>query len=91
VHMAEHSIVSRTPINVVRLYNFVYDNDCLALFLLISHYDHVKFCPCFLAHEVSSLAYPNFLGTKRLGGCCCCVTLCRMVLCFISFFSVLTF
>jgi hypothetical protein len=30
------------------------------------------FCPCFLAHVVSSLAYPNLLGTKRLGCCCCC-------------------
>jgi hypothetical protein len=26
----------------------------------------------FLAHVVSSLAYPNLLGTKRLG-CCCCI------------------
>jgi hypothetical protein len=25
-----------------------------------------------LAHVVSSLAYPNLLGTKRLGCCCCC-------------------
>jgi hypothetical protein len=24
-----------------------------------------------LAHVVSSLAYPNLLGTKRLGCCCC--------------------
>jgi hypothetical protein len=22
---------------------------------------------------VSSLAYPNLLGTKRLGCCCCCI------------------
>jgi hypothetical protein len=26
-----------------------------------------------LAHVVSSLAYPNLLGIKRLGCCCCCV------------------
>jgi hypothetical protein len=26
-----------------------------------------------LAHVVSSLAYPNLLGTKRLGCCCCCM------------------
>jgi hypothetical protein len=26
----------------------------------------------FLAHVVSSLAYPNLLGNKRLG-CCCCI------------------
>jgi hypothetical protein len=25
-----------------------------------------------LAHVVSSLAYPNLLGTKRLGCCCFC-------------------
>jgi hypothetical protein len=29
-------------------------------------------CPCFSAHVVSSLAYPNLLGTKRLGCCCHC-------------------
>jgi hypothetical protein len=29
------------------------------------------FIPVFLAHVVSSLAYPNLLGTKRLGCCCC--------------------
>jgi hypothetical protein len=29
------------------------------------------FVPVFLAHVVSSLAYPNLLGTKRLGCCCC--------------------
>ncbi len=28
------------------------------------------FIPVFLAHVVSSLAYPNLLGTKRLGCCC---------------------
>jgi hypothetical protein len=27
-----------------------------------------------LDHVVSSLAYPNLLGTKRLGCCCCCCT-----------------
>ena len=30
------------------------------------------FIPVSLAHVVSSLAYPNLLGTKRLGCCCCC-------------------
>jgi hypothetical protein len=24
-----------------------------------------------LTHVVSSLAYPNLLGTKRIGCCCC--------------------
>jgi hypothetical protein len=27
-------------------------------------------CPCFFFGSVSSLAYPNLLGTKRLGCCC---------------------
>ena len=31
-----------------------------------------SFIPISLAHVVSSLAYPNLLGTKRLGCCCCC-------------------
>jgi cellulose synthase/poly-beta-1,6-N-acetylglucosamine synthase-like glycosyltransferase len=35
--------------------------------LLFSHY----FIHVSLAHVVSSLAYPNLLGTKRLGCCCC--------------------
>jgi hypothetical protein len=30
------------------------------------------FIPVSLTHVVSSLAYPNLLGTKRLGCCCCC-------------------
>jgi hypothetical protein len=30
------------------------------------------FIPVSLAHVVSCLAYPNLLGTKRLGCCCCC-------------------
>jgi hypothetical protein len=29
------------------------------------------FIPVSLAHVISSLAYPNLLGTKRLG--CCCI------------------
>jgi hypothetical protein len=33
------------------------------------------FIPVFLAHVVSSLAYPNLLETKRLGCCCCCIYL----------------
>jgi hypothetical protein len=35
--------------------------------LLFRHY----FIPVSLARVVSSLAYPNLLGTKRLGCCCC--------------------
>jgi hypothetical protein len=34
------------------------------------------FIPISLAHVVSSLAYPNLLGTKRLGCCCCCCWKC---------------
>jgi hypothetical protein len=30
------------------------------------------FIPVSLVYVVSSLAYPNLLGTKRLGCCCCC-------------------
>jgi hypothetical protein len=30
------------------------------------------FIPISLTHVVLSLAYPNLLGTKRLGCCCCC-------------------
>jgi hypothetical protein len=29
------------------------------------------FVPVFLAHVVSSLAYPNLLGNKMFGCCCC--------------------
>jgi hypothetical protein len=29
------------------------------------------FCLCFSACVVSSLAYPNLSGTKKLGYCCC--------------------
>jgi hypothetical protein len=36
--------------------------------LLFLHY----FIHVSLAHVVSSLAYPNLLGTKKLGCCCCC-------------------
>jgi hypothetical protein len=39
----------------------------LSFSLLFSHcFIHVS-----LAHVISSLAYPNLLGTKRLGCCCC--------------------
>jgi hypothetical protein len=31
------------------------------------------FIPVFLAHVVSSLAYPDLLGTKMLGCWCCCI------------------
>jgi hypothetical protein len=31
------------------------------------------FCTCFFAHVLSSLAYPNLLGNKRLGCCHCCI------------------
>jgi hypothetical protein len=37
--------------------------------LLFRHY----FIPISLAHVVSSLAYLNLLGTKRLRCCCCCI------------------
>jgi hypothetical protein len=42
--------------------------------LLFQHY----FIPVSLAHVISSLAYPNLLGTKRLGCCCscCCISSC---------------
>jgi hypothetical protein len=36
------------------------------LFLLFRSY----FVPVFLAHVISSLAYPNLLENKRLGCCC---------------------
>jgi hypothetical protein len=36
--------------------------------LLFQHY----FITISLAYVVSALAYPNLLGTKRLGCCCCC-------------------
>jgi hypothetical protein len=32
---------------------------------------HSCFVPVFLTHVVSSVAYPNLLGNKRLG--CCCI------------------
>jgi hypothetical protein len=38
------------------------------------------FIPVSLAHVVSYLAYPNLLGTKRLGCCCCCCRLHRIIL-----------
>jgi hypothetical protein len=37
------------------------------------------FIPVSLAHVVSSLAYPNLLGTKRLG-CYCCVVVVLMTI-----------
>jgi hypothetical protein len=46
-------------------------------FFLSSFVFPLLFWHCFihvsLAHVVSSLAYPNLLGTKRLGCCCCCI------------------
>jgi hypothetical protein len=41
-------------------------------FLLIFH---SCFVPVFFAHVVSSLAYPNLLGNKMLGCCCCWINL----------------
>jgi hypothetical protein len=35
-------------------------------------YFSLLFCTCFFAHVISSLAYPNLLGNKRLDCCCCC-------------------
>jgi hypothetical protein len=37
------------------------------------------FIPVSLTHVVSSLAYPNLLGTKRLGCCCCCCGVLKLV------------
>jgi hypothetical protein len=38
-------------------------------------------CP-FFSHVVLSVAYPNLLGTKRLGCCCCCIlSKTRKILC----------
>jgi hypothetical protein len=36
-------------------------------------YFSLLFCTFFFAHVVSSLAYSNLLGNKRLGCCCCCI------------------
>jgi hypothetical protein len=54
---------------------------CRIGFLFLSSFDfRLLFRHCFipvsLAHVVSSLAYPNLLGTKRLGCCCCCKIRC---------------
>jgi hypothetical protein len=43
---------------------------------LISPSFHSCFISFFFAHMVSSLAYPNLLGNKRLGYCCCCCCCC---------------
>jgi hypothetical protein len=48
---------------------------CLSLFFVWFFYCSSfspLFCLCFSTHAVSSLDYPNLLGTKRLGCCCCC-------------------
>jgi hypothetical protein len=43
---------------------------------LFSPYFSLVFCNCyFFTHVVSSLAYPNLLGNKRLDCCCCCCIL----------------
>jgi hypothetical protein len=39
------------------------------IFPLLFRHCFISIC---LAHVVSSLAYPNLLGTKKLGCCCCC-------------------
>jgi hypothetical protein len=53
------------------LLSFLLLSNC---FFLLSFVFPLLFRHCFipvsLAHVVSSLAYPNLLGTKRLGCCC---------------------
>jgi hypothetical protein len=61
---------------------FVFFLSVLLSFLLLSNWFFYRpsFPPLFfdslipvsLTHVVSSLAYPNLLGTKMLGCCCCC-------------------
>jgi hypothetical protein len=41
-----------------------------AAFILWAYF-RSYFVPFFFAHVVSSLAYPNLFGNKRLGCCCC--------------------
>jgi hypothetical protein len=48
------------------LFNFVFLSPLVSPLLFCS-----CFVPFFLSHVVSSLAYPNLLGIKRLGCCCC--------------------
>jgi hypothetical protein len=69
---------------VVRFFSFFSPFLCLSVLLpfplflvwFISPFvSSLLFHPCFVfvfrLMWVSSLAYPNVLGTKRLGGCCC--------------------
>jgi hypothetical protein len=39
------------------------------------HTVHVKEVKNFCLFSIVNLAYPNLLGTKRLGCCCCCLVL----------------
>jgi hypothetical protein len=48
---------------------FLFDFFIALCFLLLFH---SCFVPVFFSYVVSSLAYPNLLGNKRLGCCCCC-------------------
>jgi hypothetical protein len=45
------------------------------------------FIPVSLSHVVSSLVYPNLLGTKMLG-CCCCCTVQRVVYAFFWYMNI---
>jgi hypothetical protein len=55
---------------------FLFDFFIALCFLLIFH---SCFVPVFFfAPVVSSLAYPNLLGNKRLGCCCCCKSSTRL-------------
>jgi hypothetical protein len=54
---------------------------CRIGFFIILHFPFLFpyfFILVSLAHVVSSLAYPNLLGTKRLCCCCCCRLLHRL-------------
>jgi hypothetical protein len=46
--------------------NVISQHAIILLFDVPLYFTFVYFC--FLTY----LAYPNLLGTKRLGGCCCC-------------------
>jgi hypothetical protein len=48
------------------LFSFFYLDFYRPLFF---HYFSILFCTCFFTHVISSLAYPNLLGNKRLGCC----------------------
>jgi hypothetical protein len=48
--------------------------DLIFLLPFVFPFFSLLFCTCFfLAHVVSSVAYPNLLGNKRLGCCWLCI------------------